>query len=300
MGRGLVTAALLATAAAVVLVTGCGGSSKPRPDLAFVSTRDGDYAIFGMNADGGRQRRLTRQKGDPSSPTGLFFQVEPAWSPDGRLIAFGSRRDGPFQIFVMRADGSGARRLTTTAADDQNPTWSPDGSEIAFDRGLPGDIYVMRADGTRAHPIESDFADEGDPAWSPDGRWIAYSRRTPGTTAREIWLIHPNGSGRRRLTHLRALSQAPAWSPDGRRIAFSTDKDGGVFAIYAVGLDGKQLTRLATSETGTFEPDWSEDGNMLAFSSDGSIFTVDPGGKEKELTHAKNDSSPAWRPVRAQ
>jgi dipeptidyl aminopeptidase/acylaminoacyl peptidase len=253
-----------------------------------------------MSADGSRQKRLTHEKGDPSTPEGLFFQVEPAWSPEGRQIAFASRRDGPFHIFVMRADGSGTHRLTSTKADDENPTWSPDGSEIAFERGPAGDIYLMDADGTRTRRVGKDFADEGDPAWSPDGRWIAYSRRTPGTSAREIWLVHPNGSGRRQLTHLQALSQAPAWSFDGRRIAFSSDKDGGIFGIYSVGVDGKTVALLAKSETGAFEPAWSMDGKTVVFSSDGSIVTVDLGGREKELTHSKNDSSPAWRPVQPQ
>jgi Tol biopolymer transport system component len=300
---GIGSASALA-AFVVLLVTGCGDSGKPRPDLAFVSTRDGDYAIFGMNADGGHQRRLTRQRGDPSTQTGLFYQTEPAWSPDGTQIAFASRRNGSFQIFVMRADGSGARRLTSTKADDQNPTWSSDGSKIAFDRGSPGDIWVMRADGTRAHRIGDDFADEGDPAWSPNGRWIAFSRRTPGTTAREIWLVHPDGSGSHRLTHLSALSQSPAWSPNGKRIAFSSETSAGSgdIEIYTVGLSGRDPRRLTTSlPTGAYEPSWSPDGRSIAFSTNGSIYIVAVNGMEDRLTDPKgNDSSPAWRPVRPQ
>ena len=78
----------LALASSSPLVTalvcaGCGGDDEARPDLAFVSTRDGDYAIFEMNADGSAQRRLTTPRAS-SSPARLFFQVEPAWSPDGR------------------------------------------------------------------------------------------------------------------------------------------------------------------------------------------------------------------------
>jgi Tol biopolymer transport system component len=253
-----------------------------------------------MNADGDRQRRLTRQKGEPSTQTGLFFQTEPAWSPDGRRIAFASRRSGSFQIFVMRADGSGTRRLTSTTADDQNPTWSSDGSEIAFDRGSPGDIYVMKTDGTQAHRIGDDFADEGDPAWSPNGRWIAFSRRTPGTTAREIWLVHPDGSGRHRLTRRSALSEAPAWSPDGRQIAFSTETSSGNedIEIYTVALAGGSPRRLTSSvPTGAYEPSWSPDGKRIAFSSDGSIYAVATNGNEDRLTDPKgNDSSPVWNP----
>ncbi len=78
-----------------LLVAGCGGSGKrARPASLFVSVKDGDYAIFGANADGRHARRLTKEKGDPSSPTGLFFQVQPAWSPDAKKIAFASGRSG--------------------------------------------------------------------------------------------------------------------------------------------------------------------------------------------------------------
>ena len=79
-------------AAVATVVGGCGGDEQARPDLAFVSTRDGDYAIFEMNADGGAQQRLTpRESTGASSPARLFFQIEPAWSPDASQIAFSSR-----------------------------------------------------------------------------------------------------------------------------------------------------------------------------------------------------------------
>src|SRR5438045_1928309 len=93
-------------AAGVLLVGGCGSSGQAPLDLVFVSTRDGDYALFGVAANGKHERRLTKEKGDPSTPAGLFFQIEPAWSPDGQLIAFASRRDGRSHIYVMRPDGS--------------------------------------------------------------------------------------------------------------------------------------------------------------------------------------------------
>lgn len=293
MTRRLLVGAGLA-AAAVLLVTGCGSSPSPRPDIAFVSSRDGAYQLYGMNADGSRQKRLTHEQGDPSTPRGLFFQVEPAWSPNGRLIAFASRRDGASHIFVMRVDGSGTRRLTDTKLDDGNPAWSPDGQRIAFDRG--GDLYVMAADGMGARRLGKDLAEEAEPAWSPNGRWIAYSSRAPGTSVRELWLVHPDGSGRHRLTHLNASSRTPAWSPNGQTIAFSTDTSGNIPEIYTIGADGKHRRRITLSQAGSFEPSWSADGTKILFWSDG-IFTVDLHGAQQELTSGENDSSPVWRPV---
>jgi len=296
MTRNLLLGAVLVVAAAL-LGTGCGSSGNPRPDLVFVSTRDGDYALFGLNADGSRQKRLTHEQGDPATPRGLLFQDEPAWSPDGRQIAFTSKRDGPVHVFVMQADGSGTRRLTSTKSDDENPTWSPDGSEIAFTRAH--DIDVMSADGTQVHRVGNDPAEETDPAWSPNGRWIAYARRMPGTSIREIWLIHPDGSSRHQLTHRKSSSQSPAWSPNGKQIAFSSEAHTGIYAIYAVGLDGAQPHQLSTSAVaGAFSPSWSADGKEIAFMSDGSIYTVTPTGSQQQLTKGTNDSSPVWRPPR--
>src|SRR5687768_2836567 len=117
-------AGVLVAIVTAIVGAGCGGSDEARPDLAFVSTRDGDYAIFEMNADGGSQRRLTpRESTGASSPARLFFQVEPAWSPDASQIAFSSGRSGSFDLFVMDADGTGTRRLTSGKQDDSHPTW---------------------------------------------------------------------------------------------------------------------------------------------------------------------------------
>jgi TolB protein len=289
--------ALLALGTALLLGACGGGSDKADADLVFVSTRDGDYAIYGMSASGGGEHRLTDAQGDPSKPSGLFFQIEPAWSPDGSTIAFASKRSGNFDLYAMSADGSGTRRLTSTKEDDTQPTWSPDGDRIAFARGAPSRIFVMNADGSNAHRVTDEQAEEGEPAWSPDGNSIAYVRREPGSSIREVWLVGPDGSQRRRLTKLNGVAQAPAWSPDGRQIAFSANTTSNRFDIYTIGLEGKDA-RLMTSSDDSFEPAWSPDGKTIAFSAGGAIVLVDvANGEETTLTDSdNNDSSPAWAP----
>ena len=183
--------AVLVAIVTAIVGAGCGGSDKARPDLAFVSTRDGDYAIFEMNADGGAQHRLTpREDNGSSSPARLFFQIEPAWSPDASQIAFSSRRSGTFDLYAMDADGTGTRQLTSGKQKDSHPTWSDDGTRLAFERD--GDIYVMSAQGAGVRQISDATAEEVEPAWSPNGAWIAYVRRTPGSLIRELWLMRPD------------------------------------------------------------------------------------------------------------
>jgi len=282
----------------LLLATGC-GSSGAGDAIAFVSSRDGDYAIFGMDTDGSQQGRLTDERGDPSTAEGVEFQTDPAWSPDGTQIAFASAREGSFDIYVMDADGTGTTRLTSTDANDKGPTWSPDGSRIAFSRSADGGhVWVMSADGTGARRLTDELAEEGEPAWSPDGRWIAYTHRASGSDFREIWVARPDGSGRRNVTKLQAKSYAPAWAPDSKRLAFSADRDGVRYDIYTVGLDGKALRRPVRSREDAFEPAWSPDGLVIAFSRDGAIVVTTLDGVERQLTDPEdNDSSPAWNPA---
>ena len=291
-------AAALVAAGTALLLASCGGSDHSDPDLLVVSTRDGDYAIFGMSATGSAERRLTDANVDASTPQGLFFQIEPAWSPDGSTIAFASKRSGNFDLYAMSADGSGTRRLTSTKDDDVQPDWSTDGKQIVFTRGSPGRLFIMDADGAGTHRVTKEEVDETEPAWSPDGRWIAYSRREPGTSIRELWLVRPDGSQARRLTKLGGVAQGPSWSPDGRRLAFSANVDKG-FDIYTVGADAKGV-RLMTSGDDSFEPAWSPDGKTIAFSEAGAVVSIDvANGEEQTLTDAdNNDSSPTWRPGR--
>jgi Tol biopolymer transport system component len=293
----------VAVAASVTtLLAACAGSNAESVDLLLVSTRDGDYAIYTMSADGRGEKRLTEAADDASTLRTLFFQVEPAWSPDGTRIAFSSNRTGSFDLYAMAADGTGTRRLTATPAEDRHPSWSPDGRRIAFSRGTPGDLHVMDADGSSMRRLVESPADDRQPVWSPDGRWIAFTRKAPGTSIRELWLVRPDGSDARRLTYLGAVGDAPAWSPDGKRIAFATDVRNVQFDIYSVGVDGKRQRRVTVTSEDSFEPAWSSDGATIVYSEGGAIYSKnadhDEYAEAKRLTDAaSNDSSPEWRPV---
>jgi Tol biopolymer transport system component len=282
-----------------LLAAGCGGTGATGDDIAFVSSRDGDYAIYVMAADGSGERRLTDERGDISTPAGVQFQTDPAWSPDGTRIAFASARDGSFDIYVMNADGTGTKRLTSTDDNDQGPTWSPDGSRIAFARsGDGGHVYVMNADGTGVRRLTDELAEEGEPAWSPDGRSIAYTRRASGTDLLEIWVADAAGGNRRQLTNIGDGAYGPAWSHDGALLALAANPGGARFGIFTVGADGSNIRRVVAGPEDAFEPAFSPDGQSLAYSSGGAIQVLDAAGEETVLTDPDdNDSSPAWKPA---
>lgn len=103
--------------------------------IAFGSSRDGNYEIYLMDADGGNPRRLTNSPG---------MDARPAWSPDGKSLAFTSNRDGNYEIYVMKADGSDVRRLTNNAERDDYATWHPDGKRLVWvaERAGKFDLYL--------------------------------------------------------------------------------------------------------------------------------------------------------------
>lgn len=108
--------------------------------IAYRACNGGACGLWLTHADSGETRRLTTGGGDG----------QPAWSPDGKRIAYISKEDGNFEIYVVNRDGSGNTRLTTTPQSDGLPVWSPDGALIAFrsDRDGKWGIYTMRPDGT--------------------------------------------------------------------------------------------------------------------------------------------------------
>ena len=158
-----------------------------------------------VNSDGSGLRNLTPKLWAAGAGSGPTF--DPAWSPDGQMIAFVGRvglTAGPVTglgepIYVVRADGSGLRNLTpkpvgTYAA----PTWSPDGRKLAFvsDREGNSDVYVMNADGSGQRSLTRNPAYDADPAWSHDGR-IAFVSIRDGNYG--VYVLNADGGGPRRL-----------------------------------------------------------------------------------------------------
>jgi Tol biopolymer transport system component len=104
--------------------------------IAFCSSRDGDFDLYVMNADGTNVKRVVKLEG---------MQARPCWSPDGKRLAFTWNRDGNYDIHAVNLDGTDLVRLTDHAERDDYPTWHPDGKSIAFvgERNGKFDLYSI-------------------------------------------------------------------------------------------------------------------------------------------------------------
>ena len=233
--------------------------------IAFVRVDRGLADIYVVNADGSGLRRLAHAIAFTPMPggSGGGWRANPAWSPDGRRIAFVSNRRGNFDIFVVNVDdGIGLRKLSRSPRNDYDPAWSPDGRAIAFqgrrdpppesERGAcplrrceRQEIYVVDSNGGGVRRLTRDWRFDGAPVWSPDGRKILFEHRHHP----DIWVMNADGSGRRNLTLSAtqpfASDGAPAWSPEGRKILFVSNRgDGNWFEVYVMNADGSDKRKL--------------------------------------------------------
>ncbi len=257
--------------------------------------------IYTMAIDGAGRRRVSTGKG--KTTCSYFF-------PDGRRVLYASTHGAgaecpappdysrgyvwkmypEFDIYTAKADGSGAKRLTTTPGYDAEATVSRDGKKIVFTSARDGDldIYTMDADGENVKRLTTEVGYDGGPFFSPDRKKIVYRAHHPQTpeeiadykellknhtlrpTRFELWIMNADGSDKRRLTHFGAASFAPFFHPDGQRIIFASNLHnprGRNFDLYLIHADGTGLERVTWHETFDSFPMFGSDGKRLVWAS---------------------------------
>jgi TolB protein len=264
--------------------------------FAYVGGDGGeDFDIYVSDASGEGLEDLSRNDA---------WETAAVFSPNGRLLAFYSDRDGDksmpwgernFEIYVMNTDGSGVRRLTHHDGWDAHPSWSPNGRRIAFDswRDGDGDIYVMDADGGGVRNLTNTDTDEDFPVWSPNGRLILFS----GTRHRpepDLYVMDADGGNVRRLTHT-GFNVPGDWSPNGQKIVFQRDAD-----IFVIDADGSGEHRLLRGNS----PRWSFDGRHVVFDRGNRPWIMNADGSDPRqvpVSFSRNSLGPTdWaRPGRS-
>lgn len=320
----MVYAASVRAVLALVLLAPLGLASAATAAPTRIAFTAGD-GIDVMNADGSARAPLLKVR------RGLFA-AQPAWSPDGKRIAYvaGGEESGRSRVWTMAADGSdrhplGPPREANTF--EQTPAWSASGRSIAFSRttfaqdSITTSLMISDAEGGEPRTVVTEHAKRllfiSAPAWSPDGSRLLYTRTVLRNDSYfRSALFSASGSDGQHSLVARDASGG-SFSPDGSMIAFSSTRDRHGYTcgsdecsyngeIYVAAADGSGARRLTTSKADDASPAWSPDGARIAFHSDRNypvarspeIYSIAVDGTCLTwLTNGTPSSSgPAWEP----
>lgn len=182
--------------------------------------------IFRIRRDGTHRENLSKM----SCLGTCSAEYSPAWSPDGKRIAYAREANfsSRWRIYVKDADGTGADQFVPSRprTRDYAPQWSPSGKRLVFARSDfrrgKSAVFTIRVDGTRLHRITPWRMNAGGSLdWSPNGRWILFQNHTGGVHLSTIWLVHPSGENRHPITTTAGGAvtwESGSFSPDGQRI----------------------------------------------------------------------------------
>ncbi len=226
-------------------------------NIFFTSYKKVQPQLFLKNISDGQEMQVTQK---------TRFNLGAAVSQQGKRVALAIQgTGGNIDIYLMNADGSDIRRVTTNEAIDISPAWSPDSRFMAFvsDRTGSPQIHMLNimagAESPRNPSVRISW--KGDyntsPEFSPDGKRVVYSGQVKGQF--DLFLINLGQEGEKAVTRLTETAwneEDPAWSPDGRMIVYSSNQKGD-YDIHTISLFGGKTRRLTDSPSYEGAPKWS-------------------------------------------
>jgi TolB protein len=277
-------------------VTGERGAAATR--ISFVLEARGEKELYIIDYDGEGVQRATN---DGS------IALSPAWSPDGRLIAYTSYRTGSPLLYERDLQTGRDRLISDRDGINISPTYSPDGRTIAFSTTVAGNTELATFNRERNCCLEQQTTGRGfdslSPTYSPDGREIAFVSDRLGEP--HIYVMAAGGGEARLVSDYsyggRSYNVSPDWSPAGRKIAYHM-RIGETMHITVVDLETSNR-RLLTNEGSNEDPSWAPDNRHVVFSSRdrdgaGGLFILDTvSGRIRPLLRGAGYGLPDWSPI---
>ena len=259
--------------------------------IAYVTKAGGRHTLWVTDADGeGAQSAL-------ASPEPI---ISPAWSPDGRELAYVSFESRKAVVYVQEIASGRRRTLANFRGSNSAPAWSPDGRQLAMTLSRDGgsQLFVMGRDGEGLKRLTSSGAIDTEATWAPDGRQIYFVSDRGGSP--QVYRLPAAGGNAERVTFDGAYNISPALSADGKLLAYVA-RSGGAFRVQVMEL-ATGATRPLGDTTADESPSFAPNGRLLIYATrDGGrdvLMTSSTDGRIKtRLVSTQADvREPVWGP----
>ena len=226
--------------------------------------------------------------------------ISPAWSPDGRELAYVSFESQKAVVYVQDASSGKRRAVANFRGSNSAPAWSPDGQTLAVTLSRDGgsQLYLMGRNGDNVRRLTQSIGIDTEPVFAPDGRSVYFVSDRGGGP--QIYRTSLNGAAVERITFTGSYNISPTISPDGRLLAYIS-RQGGGFKLYVQDLSGG--TPQALSDTSDDEsPSFAPNGRLIIYASRSQgrdvLMTTTIDGKIRARLVSSNADvrEPVWGP----